>query len=350
MKKSFIVMAALFIMSSVFVVSCGGGSSSSSTTTTDGPTIGVTIYRYDDNFMSFYRRNIETRISGKANLIINDSQNNQAQQNDQVDVMIQKDSKALAINLVDPQAAQTIIDKAKTKNIPVVFFNKQPSAEAMASYDKTWYVGTTPEESGDMQGKIVVDTWKANPAWDKNGDGIIQYALLKGEPGHPDAEARTSHVTLYVTNNGLKVEKLEEQTAMWDTAKAKDIVDAWIQKYGDKLEYIFCNNDAMALGALQSVQALGYNKEGDTTKFIPIVGVDAIPDMINEIKKGTIVGSVLNDPVGQSQALVDITLNVAAGKDPLEGTTWTLDDVKAVRVPYVPITKDNINVAEEAYK
>ncbi|MCZ9928837.1 galactose/glucose ABC transporter substrate-binding protein MglB [Brachyspira hyodysenteriae] len=350
MKKSFIVMAALFIMSSVFVVSCGGGSSSSSTTTTDGPTIGVTIYRYDDNFMSFYRRNIETRISGKANLIINDSQNNQAQQNDQVDVMIQKDSKALAINLVDPQAAQTIIDKAKTKNIPVVFFNKQPSAEAMASYDKTWYVGTTPEESGDMQGKIVVDTWKANPAWDKNGDGIIQYALLKGEPGHPDAEARTSHVTLYVTNNGLKVEKLEEQTAMWDTAKAKDIVDAWIQKYGDKLEYIFCNNDAMALGALQSVQALGYNKEGDTTKFIPIVGVDAIPDMINEIKKGTIVGSVLNDPVGQSQALVDITLNVAAGKDPLEGTTWTFDDVKAVRVPYVPITKDNINVAEEAYK
>ncbi|ACN85005.1 galactose/glucose ABC transporter substrate-binding protein MglB [Brachyspira hyodysenteriae] len=350
MKKSFIVMAALFIMSSLFVVSCGGGSSSSSTTTTDGPTIGVTIYRYDDNFMSFYRRNIETRISGKANLIINDSQNNQAQQNDQVDVMIQKDSKALAINLVDPQAAQTIIDKAKTKNIPVVFFNKQPSAEAMASYDKTWYVGTTPEESGDMQGKIVVDTWKANPAWDKNGDGIIQYALLKGEPGHPDAEARTSHVTLYVTNNGLKVEKLEEQTAMWDTAKAKDIVDAWIQKYGDKLEYIFCNNDAMALGALQAVQALGYNKEGDTTKFIPIVGVDAIPDMINEIKKGTVVGSVLNDPVGQSQALVDITLNVAAGKDPLDGTTWTLDEVKAVRVPYVPITKDNINVAEEAYK
>ena len=351
MKKSFIVMAALFIMSALFVASCGGGSSSSKAAA-NGPTIGVTIYRYDDNFMSFYRRNIETRISGKANLIINDSQNNQAQQNDQVDVMLQKDSKALAINLVDPQAAQTIIDKAKTKNIPVVFFNKQPSAEAMASYDKTWYVGTTPEESGDMQGKIVVDTWKANAAWDKNGDGVIQYALLKGEPGHPDAEARTSHVTLYITNNGLKVERLEpEQTAMWDTAKAKDIVDAWMQKHGNKIEYIFCNNDAMALGALQSVQALGYNLEGgDPAKFIPIVGVDAIPEMINEIKKGTVAGSVLNDPVGQSQALVDLTLNAAAGKDPLDGTTWVLDEVKAVRVPYVAITKDNINVAEEAYK
>ena len=351
MKKSLIATGALLVMSSIFVISCGGGASSSNAAA-DGPTIGVTIYRYDDNFMSFYRRNIESRMSGKANLIINDSQNNQAQQNDQVDVMIQKDSKALAINLVDPQAAQTIIDKAKAKEIPVIFFNKQPSAEAMASYDKTWYVGTTPEESGDMQGKIVVDTWKANPTWDRNGDGIIQYVLLKGEPGHPDAEARTSHVTLYITNNGLKVERLEpEQTAMWDTAKAKDIVDAWMQKHGNKIEYIFCNNDAMALGALQSVQALGYNLEGgDPAKFIPIVGVDAIPEMINEIKKGTVAGSVLNDPVGQSQALVDLTLNAAAGKDPLDGTTWVLDEVKAVRVPYVAITKDNINVAEEAYK
>ncbi|PLV63944.1 galactose ABC transporter substrate-binding protein [Brachyspira pilosicoli] len=349
MRKIFII-SSMLIIATIFTVSCGGGTKDNAAASdANGPLIGVTIYRYDDNFMSFLRRNIETRISGKAQLLMNDSQNNQAQQNDQVDVMLNKNVNALAINLVDPQAAQTIIDKAKAKNIPVVFFNKQPSAEAMASYDKTWYVGTKPEESGDMQGKIVVDAWKADPTLDKNGDGIIQYVLIKGEPGHPDAEARTSHVTMYITNNGIKVEKLEELNANWDTARAKDIVDAWIQKYGDKIEFIFSNNDSMALGALQSIQALGYNT-GDKAKYIPIVGVDAIPDMLNEIKKGTILGSVLNDPVGQSQALIDLSLNVAAGKDPLDGTTWTLDEVKAVRVPYVPITADNITIAEEAYK
>lgn len=349
MRKIFII-SFMLIIATIFIISCGGGTKdNTATANANGPLIGVTIYRYDDNFMSFLRRNIETRIAGKAQLIMNDSQNNQAQQNDQVDVMLNKNVNALAINLVDPQAAQTIIDKAKAKNLPVIFFNKQPSAEAMASYDKTWYVGTKPEESGDMQGKIVVDAWKADPTLDKNGDGVIQYVLIKGEPGHPDAEARTSHVTMYITNNGLKVEKLEELNANWDTARAKDIVDAWIQKYGDKIEFIFSNNDAMALGALQSIQALGYNT-GDKAKYIPIVGVDAIPDMLNEIKKGTILGSVLNDPVGQSQALIDLSLNVAAGKDPLDGTTWTLDEVKAVRVPYVPITADNITIAEEAYK
>lgn len=343
MKNKIVIFGCLLAIFAI--VSCGGDKKSSS----DMPVIGATIYRYDDNFMSFVRRNIEKLIDGKANLIMNDSQNSQATQNDQVDVMLNKGAQVLAINLVDPQAAQTIIDKAKAKNVPVVFFNKEPNLQTMNSYDMTWYVGTKSEESGDMQGQVVVDTWKANPAWDRNGDGIIQYALLKGEPGHPDAEARTSHVTMYVTNNGLKVQKLEEQTAMWDTAKAKDIVDAWITKYGNKIEYIFCNNDAMALGALQAVQAQGYNM-GDSNKFIPIVGVDAIPDMLNEIKKGTVVGTVLNDALNQAKATVDISLNVATGKAPLDGTAWKLDDAKAVRVPYVPITIENITVAEESYK
>lgn len=348
MRKNLIfVISAMLIISAVLMVSCGEKSGSKASA--DAPTIGVTIYRYDDNFMSFVRRNIESLISGKAQLIMNDSQNNQAQQNDQVDVMLNKDTKALAINLVDPQAAQTIIDKAKAKDIPVVFFNKEASPQAMASYDKAWYVGTKSEESGDMQGEVVVKTWKANPSWDKNGDGVIQYVLIKGEPGHPDAEARTTHVTKYITENGIKVQKLEELNANWDTARAKDIVDAWIQKHGDKIEFIFSNNDSMALGALQSVQSLGYN-QGDNSKFIPIVGVDAIPDMLNEIKKGTIVGTVLQDSLNQAKAVVDLSLNVANGKEPLEGTQWTLDDVKAVRVPYVPITLDNIQVAEDTYK
>lgn len=343
MIKKISIISSLLIILSILVVSCGSKTDSSL------PTIGVTIYRYDDNFMSFVRRNVEKFISGKANLIINDSQNNQSQQNDQVDVMLQKNANVLAINLVDPQSAQTIIDKAKAKNVPIVFFNKEPSSNAMYSYDKVWYVGTRSEESGDMQGKVVLDTWSANSNWDKNGDGVIQYVLLKGEPGHPDAEARTSNVISYLEKNGVKVQRLEEQTALWDTAKAKDIVDAWIQKHGNNIEYIFCNNDAMALGALQSIQALGYNT-GDATKFIPIVGVDAIPDVLNEIKKGTIVGTVLNDALNQGKAVVDLSINLSNDKEPLEGTEWTLDNVKAVRVPYVAITAENIEVAENSYK
>ena len=311
------------------------------------PKIGFTIYKYDDNFMSFVRRAIETNAEGKAEILMNDSQNDQAKQNEQVDTMISKGVQSLAINLVNPQGASAIIKKAEEEGLPVVFFNKEPSAEDMASYDKCWYVGTNSAESGIMQGQIIVDTWKANPDWDKNGDGVMQYVLLKGEPGHPDAEARTKYAVETVVDAGIPVEELELQTGMWDSVKGKELMDAWLAKHGDAIEYVIANNDAMALGAIASLQAEGYFT-GD--KFMPVVGVDAIPDALVQIKEGTLVGSVLNDAANQGKATVDLALNVALGKDPLDGTDWTLDEVKAVRVPYLGITLDNIAVAEESYK
>lgn len=71
--------------------------------------IGVTIYKYDDNFMSVVRKAIEKdgKSAPDVQLLMNDSQNDQSKQNDQIDVLLAKGVKALAINLVDPAAADT---------------------------------------------------------------------------------------------------------------------------------------------------------------------------------------------------------------------------------------------------
>ncbi len=108
--------------------------------------IGVTIYKYDDNFMSVVRKAIEqdAKAAPDVQLLMNDSQNDQSKQNDQIDVLLAKGVKALAINLVDPAAAGTVIEKARGQNVPVVFFNKEPSRKALDSYDKAYYVGTEP--------------------------------------------------------------------------------------------------------------------------------------------------------------------------------------------------------------
>ncbi|NLM12953.1 MAG: substrate-binding domain-containing protein [Epulopiscium sp.] len=97
-------------------------------TSGDLPLIGVTIYKYDDNFMSYTRMAIEDAAKGKAELLMNDSQNDQSKQNDQVDTMIAKGVKALAINLVDPGAATAIAEKAKAAGLPVIFFNNRDFA------------------------------------------------------------------------------------------------------------------------------------------------------------------------------------------------------------------------------
>lgn len=332
-------MAAMMLFSSVGCTSSGneGGESS------NVPKIGAAIYKYDDNFMSAVRRELETNAKGKADLIINDSQNDQAKQLEQIDTMIAKGVKVLAINLVDPSAATTVIEKARAAELPVIFFNKEPDKAAMDSYDKAYYVGTDSKESGVIQGEVIAQEWEKNKdKWDKNKDGKIQYVMIEGEPGHPDAEARTKYSIETLNEKGIETEELAIDTAMWDAAKATEKMDAWLAKSGDKIEFVICNNDGMASGAVASLEKEGYFS-GD--KFMPVVGVDAIPEIITLIESGKVAGTVLNDAVGQGKAVIDLSLNVANGKDAVEGTEWKLDN-KAVRIPYVGITKDNLEDAK----
>jgi len=328
-----VIMKKTAVLSAV-ALAIGLGAASSSFAASNK--IGVTIYKYDDNFMSLMRKEIdkEAKALGSINLLMNDSQNAQSIQNDQVDVLLSKGVKALAINLVDPAAAPTIISKAKPDNIPVVFFNKDPGAKAIGSYEHAYYVGTDPKESGLIQGDLIAKQWKANPALDLNKDGKIQFVLLKGEPGHPDAEARTKFVVEELNAKGIQTEQLFIDTGMWDAAMAKDKVDAWLSSSkANDIEVIISNNDGMALGALEATKAHG--------KKLPIFGVDALPEALQLIKKGELAGTVLNDGVNQGKAVVQLSNNLAQGKAATEGTKWELKD-RVVRIPYVGVDKDNL--------
>ena len=299
--------------------------------------IGVTIYKYDDNFMSVVRKAIEqdAKAAPDVQLLMNDSQNDQSKQNDQIDVLLAKGVKALAINLVDPAAAGTVIEKARGQNVPVVFFKKEPSRKALDSYDKAYYVGTDSKESGIIQGDLIAKHWAANQGWDLNKDGQIQFVLLKGEPGHPDAEARTTYVIKELNDKGIKTEQLQLDTAMWDTAQAKDKMDAWLSgPNANKIEVVIANNDAMAMGAVEALKA--HNKSS-----IPVFGVDALPEALALVKSGALAGTVLNDANNQAKATFDLAKNLADGKGAADGTNWKIDN-KVVRVPYVGVDKDNL--------
>ncbi len=299
--------------------------------------IGVTIYKYDDNFMSVVRKAIEKEASASPDvqLLMNDSQNDQSKQNDQIDVLLAKGVKSLAINLVDPAAAGTVIEKARGQNVPIVFFNKEPSRKALDSYDKAYYVGTDSKESGIIQGDLIAKHWAANPAWDLNKDGQIQFVLLKGEPGHPDAEARTTYVIKELNDKGVKTQQLQLDTAMWDTAMAKDKMDAWLSgPNANKIEVVIANNDAMAMGAAEALKA--HNKSS-----IPVFGVDALPEALALVKSGALAGTVLNDANNQAKATFDLAKNLAEGKGAADGTNWKIEN-KVVRIPYVGVDKENL--------
>ncbi len=301
------------------------------------PRIGTAIYKFDDTFMSYVRNAILDNAKGKATIEMVDSQNAQPTQNDQVDQFLAKKMAAIAINPVDRTAAAAIIDKAKVKNTPVVFFNREPMPEDMKKYDKVYYVGAKAEQSGTMQGQIVVDYWKANKGADKNKDGKIQYIMLKGEPGHQDAELRTQYSVKAITDAGLKVDKLAEDTAYWDRPKAVEKMKAFIAKFGEKIEVVLCNNDDMALGVIEALRQEGYFTG---SKFMPVVGVDATAPALQALEQGTLLGTVLNDAKNQGKATFDLAYALSTNK-PVTSAGWTITDGKYVWVPYQKVTKEN---------
>lgn len=329
MKKLFVLLTTAALTMSLAACQTAGS---------DEIVIGANIYTFDDNFMNGVVRPelVSYAASKGATLQLVDSQRDQAKLNDQVDTFISRGVDVLAINLVDPAAAPTIIKKAKDAGIPLILFNKEPTKDAMAGYDKVWYVGTDSAEAGIIQGQMMVKDWKANTSWDKNGDGKVQYVLLKGEPGHPDAEARTLESVKAFRDANIQVETLAEQTGMWDTAQAKDIMDAWLTSaFGSKIELIITNNDAMAFGVITSMKAANVK--------LPVYGVDALAEALQRIGAGEMNGTVLNDGKNQARATIDLAINAAKGQTVTTGTNWTIktDGTKAVRVPYVAVTKDN---------
>jgi len=342
MKKAVATFLSAAALSSV-LAGCNGGSTGVSGSG-GNLTIGVAIYKFDDTFMTGVRNAIAQAGEGKANVDIVDSQNAQPTQNDKIDLFLTKKVHALAINPVDRNAAGVLIDKAKNANTPVVFFNREPLPEDMKKWDKVYYVGAKAEESGTISGQLVVEYWKAHPEADKNKDGVVQYVMLKGEPGHQDAELRTKFSVKALEDAGLKVEKLAEDTAMWDRVKGQEKMAAFLAAHGDKIEVVFANNDDMALGAIEALKAAGYFKDN---KFMPVVGVDATAPALQALEEGTLLGTVLNDAKNQGKATFNLAHVLAQGQTPTkENTGFEIVDGKYVWVPYKKITKENINEAK----
>ena len=94
---------------------------------------------------------------------------------------------------------------------------------------------------------------------------------------------------------------------------------------------IFCNNDAMAMGALQAIEAAG-RKVGEN---IYLVGVDALEEAVQAVADGRMTGTVLNDAKGQA------TQAVASMEELLGGKTFEADH-QSVYVDYVKVTPDNV--------
>ena len=312
MKK--LIALALVVMMALSMVSFASA---------EGLDIGVCIYKFDDNFMTLYRTELETYLTGMGHKVtVVDGKNDQAEQTNQINSFIAQGVDVMIINLVQATAAATVIDLAAAADIPVVFINRQPTDEDLAIWEKVCYVGADARQSGSFQGEIVLATESKG---DLNGNGKVDYVMIMGDPENVDAQQRTEFSNKALTDAGMEVNKLFEQRGDWDQAKGQELAATALAQFGNEIDVIFCNNDAMALGAVQAIRDAGRVVGED----ILLLGVDALPEAVELIEAGEMTGTCVNDHNGQSHKAADIAIEMAGGMTP----------EKVYMVDYLKITK-----------
>lgn len=303
--------------------------------------IGSCIYRFNDAFMLRFR-NAMTAESAKegASITMSDGRDDQNVQNEQIDEFIANGVNVLIVNPVDRMTSQTIIDKAKEKNIPVVFINREPTTEMLASYEKAYYVGAKAEESGTQAGEIIAEYFKSHPEADKNHDGKIQFIMLKGQNGHQDMILRSKYSVEAIQNAGFEPVELASAIANWDKLEAMKIMNGFVMSIGpENIEAVIANNDEMALGAIEALKIVDYNK-GDASMYVPVVGVDANASALNAMENGEMLGTVLNDADEQGTAAVKLAVALASGKAISKETVgYEITDNKYIWIPYQKVTR-----------
>jgi ribose transport system permease protein len=172
------------------------------------------------------------------------------------------------------------IRKANMAEIPVLLLDTridQAAAESVGATVLT-YIGSDNFEGGLVAGRYLA----ARLA----GEGEV--AIIEGISGHETADQRRLGFQQGIAAHP-RISLVASQTANWERARAYTVAENLMQAHPD-LAAIFAANDEMALGALEAVAA------ARRLDHVLVIGFDAIPDALANIRSGRLLGSVAQFP------------------------------------------------------
>lgn len=331
--------------------------------------VAVFYYTYSDTYIASVRTALDAALTSAGLAFQNyDSNSNQTTQNEQIDTALAQGANVLVVNIVTSgsiDASQAIVDKASAAGVPVIFFNRavegdEDEGTVLGSYDKCAFIGTDAPEAGHMQGKMIGEYLVANyDAVDLNGDGVIQYAMFKGQEGNIEAIARTQfgvedanavlvaagkpELEFFDASNTDKYQV--DQDGNWSATAANNYMVTNLAQYNEEnknmIELVICNNDGMAEGVISALNDKGYNLGTADCTTIPVFGVDATDAAKQLIGDGKMTGTIKQDAEGMANAIAFLAGNAAAGKDVMDGTAdynISANVANKIYIPYAAYT------------
>jgi len=241
-----------------------------------------------------------------------DSHNNAQTQIQNAQDAIARKVDGILISPTDSSTAPAVLNLAKRAGIPVVIAD----------------IGTTGGEyvsfiiSDNYQGAYGIGKVLARKMVAKGGAktvGLVTISLARN-----NGKARTSGFMKAMDEAGIKQVALS-QMQTYTADETLHFVQDMLTAHPD-LGGLFIQTDQPTIGALRALSAA--RKENQ----VLVAAFDGIPEFVNLIKKGSIVGSGMQQPYLMGQRSAQAMLGHFAGKTP----------EKQILVPIQVVTQENI--------
>lgn len=274
--------------------------------------IGVTLMDFSTEFGIGLKDYMTAKADamGDVELTVVDAGGDAAKQLQQVETFISQKVDAIIMQPQEQEACSPAIDKAKAAGIPIINCNSLTITEPDA------YVGSNDSESAEIAMTYIAEQL--------GGKGNV--LMMHGHPGQT-AEVKRTEGAMDILAQNPDMTLLDEQTADWDRAEAMTLMENWIQAYGDQINAVFCQNDEMALGALNALV------QADKKDNVLVVGVDAIDDALHSVKDGKMDATVYQDCKGQAEGAIEAAYKLAKGES-VE---------KEILIPFILVTTENVD-------
>ena len=275
--------------------------------------MGVTIEDFNDVFMRYALDQLtdEAKKNG-IEVVAADGKRDPNEQIKQIENFITQGVDAIMIHVIDQSIAPRISKLCLEAKIPLVYFNRKPDDSALTA-GKVVAVASPEVVAGNLEGEFVA----------KKLGGKGNVAILMGSMGTAPQIGRTQGTKDVIAKYpGMKV--VREQTANFARPDAVTVVENWLAS-GIQIDAIICNNDEMAIGA---VQVLTEKKMKDK---VLVTGVDATSDALKFIAEKRLDMTVFQNGGAQGRGAVQTALKLIKGENVPIFTA----------IPFEPVTYDN---------
>lgn len=252
-------------------------------------TIGFVVSTQTNPFFVTLSEGVEAKAKELgAEVITIDAQDDPAQAASGVEDLITRGVDLIIINPTDSDAIVPSVENANAAGIPVMTVDRTSNGGEVVTH-----IASDNVAGGELAGNFIKEKL--------SGTGKV--VELEGVPGANSAIERGEGFAKAI--EGTTIEVVARQTANFDRTEGLNVMENLLQA-NPEIDAVFAQNDEMALGALQAIQASG--------REILVVGFDATDDAVASVEAGDLGATVAQKPDLMGQTAAQAALDYLGGK------------------------------------